>query len=81
MQGVAVESLASEWKPDLPPIRPSPRPMRRPRGGRVANEVDPARIEALDLIERSLNLVRRQEALDDGVTVLAIMIDVLVGDG
>src|ERR1700675_3382498 len=80
MQGVAVELLASEWKSDLPAIRPSPGPILRPRGGRVAYEVDPTGVEALNLIERSLNLVRRQEALDDGVTVLAIMIDLLIGD-
>src|SRR5471032_2064301 len=81
MQGVAVELLASEWKSDLPAIRSSPGPILRPRGGRVANEVDPTRMEALNLIERSLNLVRRQEALDDGVTVLAIVTDVLFRDG
>src|SRR5579863_141217 len=81
MQGVAVELLAGERKSDLSPIRPRPGPILRPLGGRVAHEVDPTGVKALNVIERSLNFLHRQQALDDGVTVLAIMIDVLVGDG
>src|SRR5436190_8609116 len=81
MQGVAVELLALERKPDPPAICPGRGPALRPADPRVANEVDPTGVHAFDLIEGSLKFVRGEQVLDDGVTVLPIVIDVLVGDG